>query len=161
MSYSDWFRRPASGRGAGRPRARKPILITAVSAALVVLAGVAVLLVTPGKATLNATSVAASRQDRQTGGALLVIRAKVHGKVRGKICDRGNSQQAEPRKGSDSPGRFEPLLVVRVRAPLLRELACVGGCNGTRRYAYRLATSGTAVLMVSKAPGRPVPVSHR
>jgi peptidoglycan hydrolase-like protein with peptidoglycan-binding domain len=68
VSYSDWFRRPASGRGAGRPRARKPILITVVSAVLVVLAGVAVLLVTPGKATLNATSVAASRQDGQAGG---------------------------------------------------------------------------------------------
>ena len=68
MSYSDWFRRPASGRGADRPRARKSILITAVSAALVVVAGVAVLLVTPGKTTLRSTPVAASRQDKQTGG---------------------------------------------------------------------------------------------
>ncbi len=67
MSYPDWFRRLASGRGANRPRARtrtrKSVLITAVSAALVVIAGVALLLVAPGKTTLWATSVAASRQD--------------------------------------------------------------------------------------------------
>ena len=66
MSYPDWFRRLASGRGANRPRARtrtrKSVLITAVSAALVVIAGVA-LLVAPGKTTFWTTSVAASRQD--------------------------------------------------------------------------------------------------
>jgi peptidoglycan hydrolase-like protein with peptidoglycan-binding domain len=62
--YSDWFRRLTSGRGAGRPRARKKsVLITAASAALVVIAGVAVLLVGPGKITLRTTSVASSRQD--------------------------------------------------------------------------------------------------
>ena len=64
MFYSDWFRRLASGRGAGRPRARKKsVLITAASAALVVIAGVAVLLVGPGKTTLRTTSVASSRQE--------------------------------------------------------------------------------------------------
>ncbi len=64
MFYSDWFRRLASGRGAGRPRVRKKsVLITAASAALVVIAGVAVLLVGPGKITLRTTSVASSRQD--------------------------------------------------------------------------------------------------
>ena len=62
MSYSDWFRRLASGRGANRPRARKPVLITAGSAALVVIAGVAILLAGPGKTTWWATSVAASHQ---------------------------------------------------------------------------------------------------
>jgi peptidoglycan hydrolase-like protein with peptidoglycan-binding domain len=68
VSYPDWFRRLASGRGANRPRARtrtrKSVLITAVSAALVVIAGVALLLVAPGKTTLWATSVAASRPDQ-------------------------------------------------------------------------------------------------
>jgi peptidoglycan hydrolase-like protein with peptidoglycan-binding domain len=63
--YSDWFRRVASGRGAGHPRARKKsVLITAASAALVVIAGVAVLLVGPGGITLRTTSVASSRQDQ-------------------------------------------------------------------------------------------------
>ena len=66
MSYPDWFRRLASGRGANRPpartRTRKALLITAISAALVVIAGVA-LLVAPGNTLLRAISVAASRQD--------------------------------------------------------------------------------------------------
>ena len=63
MFYSDWFRRLASGRGAGRSRARKKsVLITAASAALVVIAGV-VLLVGPGRITLRTTSVASSRQE--------------------------------------------------------------------------------------------------
>ena len=61
MPYSDWFRRVASGRETGRPGARKSTLITAISAAVVVIAGVAVLLIVPGKTTLRATSVAASR----------------------------------------------------------------------------------------------------
>ena len=61
MPYSDWFRRVASGRETGRPRARKSTLITAISAAVVVIAGVAVLLIVPGKTTLRTTSVAASR----------------------------------------------------------------------------------------------------
>ncbi len=61
MPYSDWFRRMASGREAGRLRARRSVLITAVSAALIVIAGVTILLVGPGKTTLRATSVAASR----------------------------------------------------------------------------------------------------
>jgi peptidoglycan hydrolase-like protein with peptidoglycan-binding domain len=68
VSYPDWFRRLASGRGANRPpartRIRKSVLITAVSAALVVIAGVALLLVAPGKTTWWTTSVAASRQDK-------------------------------------------------------------------------------------------------
>ena len=51
MPYSDWFRRVASGRGAGRLRARRSVLITAISAALVVIAGVTILLVGPGKKT--------------------------------------------------------------------------------------------------------------
>jgi peptidoglycan hydrolase-like protein with peptidoglycan-binding domain len=68
LSYSDWFRRLASGRGTSRPRGRKSVLITAVSAALVVIAGVAVLLVAPGKTTLRTTSVSASSQDRQPSG---------------------------------------------------------------------------------------------
>ncbi len=62
MSYPDWFRRLASVRGGGRPRARKSVLITAVSAALVVIVGVAILLVAPGKITLRTTPVAASRR---------------------------------------------------------------------------------------------------
>jgi peptidoglycan hydrolase-like protein with peptidoglycan-binding domain len=61
VPYSDWFRRVASGRETGRPRARKSTLMTAISAAVVVIAGVAVLLIVPGKTTLRATSVAASR----------------------------------------------------------------------------------------------------
>ena len=65
MPYSDWFRRVASGREAGRLRARRSVLITAVSAALIVIAGVTILLVGPGKTTLRTTSVAASRQDGQ------------------------------------------------------------------------------------------------
>ena len=69
MSYPDWFRRLASGQGAGRPRARKSVLITAVSAALIVIAGVAILLVAPGKITLRTTSVAASRQAGPGKGA--------------------------------------------------------------------------------------------
>ncbi len=64
MSHPDWFRRLVPGRGASRPR--KSALITAVSAAVVVIAGVAVLLVMPGKTALRTTSVAASSQDRQT-----------------------------------------------------------------------------------------------
>jgi peptidoglycan hydrolase-like protein with peptidoglycan-binding domain len=44
------------------------MLITAISAALVVIAGVAVLLIVPAKTTLRATSVAASRQDGQAPG---------------------------------------------------------------------------------------------
>ena len=64
MPYSDWFRRVASGRETGRPRARKSTLITAISAAVVVIAGVAVLLIVPGKTTLRTTSVAASRSTR-------------------------------------------------------------------------------------------------
>ena len=67
MPYSDWFRRLASRRGAGHTRARKKsVLITAASAALVVIAGVAVLLVGPGRTTLRTTSVASSRQDQAT-----------------------------------------------------------------------------------------------
>jgi hypothetical protein len=63
VSYSDWFRRLASGRGTGRAWARKKsVLITAASAALVVIAGAAILLVGPGNATLQTTSVASSRQ---------------------------------------------------------------------------------------------------
>ena len=62
MSYPDWFRRLASGRGAGCPRARKSVLITTVSAALIVIAGVAILLVGPGKTTLRERPVAASRR---------------------------------------------------------------------------------------------------
>jgi peptidoglycan hydrolase-like protein with peptidoglycan-binding domain len=65
VSHPDWFRRLVPGRGASRPR--KSVLITAVSAALVVIAGVAILVVMPGKTALRATSVAASSQDRQTG----------------------------------------------------------------------------------------------
>ena len=61
MPYSDWFRRVTSGREAGRLRARRSVLITAVSAALIVIAGVTILLVGPGKTTLWTTSVAASR----------------------------------------------------------------------------------------------------
>ena len=61
MPYSDWFRRVASGREAGRLRVRRSVLITAVSAALIVIAGVTILLVGPGKTTLWTTSVAASR----------------------------------------------------------------------------------------------------
>jgi peptidoglycan hydrolase-like protein with peptidoglycan-binding domain len=61
--YSDWFRRLASGRGAGRQWARKKsVLITAASAALVVIAGAAILVVGTGNLTLRATSVASSRQ---------------------------------------------------------------------------------------------------
>ena len=70
MFYSDWFRRLASGRGAGRPRARKKsVLITAASAALVVIAGVAIVLVGPGRITLRTTSVASSRQDQSKSDA--------------------------------------------------------------------------------------------
>jgi peptidoglycan hydrolase-like protein with peptidoglycan-binding domain len=65
VSHPDWFRRLVPGRGASRPR--KSVLITAVSAALVVIAGVAVLMVMPGKTALRTTSVAASSQDQQTG----------------------------------------------------------------------------------------------
>ena len=58
MPFSDWFRRVTSGPEADRPWARKSVLIIAISAALVVIAGVAVLLVGPGGLTLRATSVA-------------------------------------------------------------------------------------------------------
>jgi len=65
--YSDWFRRLASGRGVGRPRARKkPVLITAASAALVVIAGVAILLVGSGRITLRTTSVASQSKSART-----------------------------------------------------------------------------------------------
>ena len=77
MSYPDWFRRLASGRGANRPpattRTMKPVLITAVSAALVVIAGVALLLVAPGKTMFWITSVAASRQDGAKPAAALQV----------------------------------------------------------------------------------------
>ena len=67
MFYSDWFRRLASGRGVGRPRARKkPVLITAASAALVVIAGVAILLVGSGRITLRTTSVASQSKSART-----------------------------------------------------------------------------------------------
>ena len=61
MSYSDWTRRVAAtlaSRGPGRPGARKSVMVTAISAALVVVAGVAILLVGPGKNTVRTTSVA-------------------------------------------------------------------------------------------------------
>ena len=61
MSYSDWSRRVTTaltGRGPGGLRARKSVMVTAVSAALVVVAGVAILVVGPGKSTLQTKSVA-------------------------------------------------------------------------------------------------------
>ena len=83
MSYPDWFRRLASGRGADRPaartRTRKSVLITAVSAALVVIAGVALLLVAPGKTTWWTTSVAASRPDRAKPAAALQVTSATPG----------------------------------------------------------------------------------
>ncbi len=63
MSYSDWSRRVAAtltGRGPGRPGARKSVMVTAISAALVVVAGVAILVIGPGKTTLRTASVAHS-----------------------------------------------------------------------------------------------------
>ncbi|HWG14358.1 MAG TPA: Ig-like domain-containing protein [Streptosporangiaceae bacterium] len=63
MSYSDWFRRLTSQGGTGRKRARRSLLITGIAAALVVIAGVAVLVTTPGKTMLRSTTVASSRQD--------------------------------------------------------------------------------------------------
>ncbi|MGO9782277.1 MAG: L,D-transpeptidase family protein [Streptosporangiaceae bacterium] len=64
MSYSDWFRRLASGRGTGRAWARKRSVLITASAALVVMAGAAILLVGSGNATLRTTSVASSHQER-------------------------------------------------------------------------------------------------
>ena len=72
MPYSDWFRRVASGREAGRLRARRSVLITAVSAALIVIAGVTILLVGPGKITLRTRPVAASRRDVKPAPAIQV-----------------------------------------------------------------------------------------
>jgi peptidoglycan hydrolase-like protein with peptidoglycan-binding domain len=70
VSYSDWYRRVASaGRGPGRSGARKSVMVTAISAALVVIAGVAILLVGPGKNTVQTTSVAHSSGAGQGGAA--------------------------------------------------------------------------------------------
>ena len=69
MSYSDWSRRVTAtltGKGPGRPGARKSVLVTAISAALVVVAGVAILVVGPGKSTLKTTSVAHSSRTGKT-----------------------------------------------------------------------------------------------
>ena len=67
MSYSDWFRRLTSQGGTGRKRARRSLLFTGIAAALVVVAGVGVLVAKPGQATLKTTSVASSRQENGTG----------------------------------------------------------------------------------------------
>ena len=72
MSYSDWPRRVAgtlTGRGPGRPGARKSVMVTAISAALVVVAGVAILIAGPGKTTLKTTSVAHSSGSGKTSTA--------------------------------------------------------------------------------------------
>jgi hypothetical protein len=63
VSYSDWFRRLTSQGGTGRSRARRSLLVTGIAAALVVIAGVAVLATNPGRTTLRSTTVASSRQD--------------------------------------------------------------------------------------------------
>ncbi|HEY2239601.1 MAG TPA: L,D-transpeptidase family protein [Streptosporangiaceae bacterium] len=63
MSYSDWFRRLTSQGGTGRKRARRSLLFTGIAAALVVVAGVGVLVAKPGQATLKTTSVASSHQE--------------------------------------------------------------------------------------------------
>ena len=68
MSYSDWFRRLTSQGGTGRKRARRSLLITGIAAALVVVAGVGVLVAKPGQATLRTTSVASSHQENGTSG---------------------------------------------------------------------------------------------
>jgi lipoprotein-anchoring transpeptidase ErfK/SrfK len=67
VSYSDWFRRLTSQGGTGRKRARRSLLFTAIAAALVVVAGVGVLVAKPGQAMLKTTSVASSRQENGTG----------------------------------------------------------------------------------------------
>jgi peptidoglycan hydrolase-like protein with peptidoglycan-binding domain len=75
VSHSDWFRRLASaraGRGPGRLRASRSVVVTAASAALVVIAGVAILAMGPGKAaktTLRTTSVAESAPGQGKGSA--------------------------------------------------------------------------------------------
>jgi peptidoglycan hydrolase-like protein with peptidoglycan-binding domain len=69
VSYSDWSRRVAAtltGKGPGRPGARKSMMVTAISAALVVVAGVAILIVGPGKTTVKTTSVAQSSRTGKT-----------------------------------------------------------------------------------------------
>jgi hypothetical protein len=66
VSYSDWFRRLTSQGGTGRKRARRSLLITGIAAALVVVAGVGVLVAKPGQLTLKTTSVASSRQETGT-----------------------------------------------------------------------------------------------
>jgi peptidoglycan hydrolase-like protein with peptidoglycan-binding domain len=63
VSYSDWFRRLTAQRGAGRSRTKKPLVITGVAAALVLVAGLVVLAVNPGQTTVRTTSVASSRHD--------------------------------------------------------------------------------------------------
>ena len=63
MSYSDWFRRLTSQGGTGRKRARRSLLFTGIAAALVVVAGVGVLVAKPGQAPLKTTSVASSHQE--------------------------------------------------------------------------------------------------
>ena len=68
MSYSDWFRRLTSQGGTGRSRARRSLLITGIAAALVVVAGIGVLVAKPGQATLRTTSVASSHQETGTSG---------------------------------------------------------------------------------------------
>ena len=69
MSYSDWFRRLTSQGGTGRKRARRSLLFTGIAAALVVVAGVAVLVAKPGQAPLKTTSVASSHQETGTGSS--------------------------------------------------------------------------------------------
>jgi Big-like domain-containing protein/L,D-transpeptidase-like protein len=67
VSYSDWFRRLTSQGGTGRKRARRSLLFTGIAAALVVVAGVGVLVAKPGQTTLKTTSVASSHQENGTG----------------------------------------------------------------------------------------------
>src|SRR6201999_119106 len=69
VSYSDWFRRLTSQGGTGRKRARRSLLFTGIAAALVVVAGVAVLVAKPGQAPLKTTSVASSHQETGTGSS--------------------------------------------------------------------------------------------
>jgi peptidoglycan hydrolase-like protein with peptidoglycan-binding domain len=66
VSNSGWFRRLTSQRGAGRSRARRSLIITGVAAALVLVAGLVVLTVSPAQTTVKTTSVASSRQDKAT-----------------------------------------------------------------------------------------------